>query len=115
MSNTNSKKTNEIQEETLSQKIENEIIEEATVNSEIESTGDEVKTEEKRPVIGLVFDCARLNVRKKPKLSAEVIAEIPLNSKVEIDESKSTDDWFKVCTEAGIEGFCMKKFVTISK
>jgi len=35
MSNTNSKKTNEIQEETLSQKIENEIIEVIFVNKRI--------------------------------------------------------------------------------
>jgi hypothetical protein len=30
-----------------------------------------------------------------------------------IDEKESTEEFYKVCTAAGIEGFCMKKFIAI--
>lgn len=29
------------------------------------------------------------------------------------DMGDSNDDWYAVCTAAGIEGFCMKKFVAV--
>lgn len=31
----------------------------------------------------------------------------------EIYENSVLDDWYAVCTAAGIEGFCMKKFVAV--
>jgi hypothetical protein len=66
-------------------------------------------------IIGIVTNCIRLNVRETPIISAKILSEVDVNSKLMIDETESTEEWFKVYTETGIEGFCMKKFITISK
>lgn len=61
--------------------------------------------------IGRVFGCTSLNVRKAPKTNATVICTINCHAEVEIDELESTDDFYKICTASGIEGYCMKKFI----
>lgn len=63
------------------------------------------------PKIGRVFGCTSLNVRKAPKTNATVICTINCHAEVEIDELESTDDFYKICTASGIEGYCMKKFI----
>ena len=63
------------------------------------------------PKIGRVFGCTSLNVRKAPKTNAVVICTINCHAEVEIDELESTDDFYKICTASGIEGYCMKKFI----
>lgn len=67
------------------------------------------------PIIGIVTNCVRLNVRETPIITAKILSEVDVNSKLMIDETESTEEWFKAYTETGIEGFCMKKFITISK
>ena len=36
-------------------------------------------------------------------------------SKVMVDMAESTNDFFKVVTETGIEGFCMRKYIALKK
>lgn len=60
-----------------------------------------------------VVNCAKLNVRVEPDKNAEVEAVIVESTKLLIDESESTDEFYKICNEYGLEGFCMKKFITI--
>lgn len=64
-----------------------------------------------KKVTGVVNNCARLNVRSKPDATADVVCVLNAKFEVEIDVTKSNDEWFSVCTAAGIEGYCMKKFV----
>lgn len=61
---------------------------------------------------GIVTDCPRLNVRKEPKLPSDIVCIVNNGAKVSIDLDESTDEFYKVCTETGFEGFCMKKFVS---
>ena len=62
---------------------------------------------------GIVTDCVRLNVRKNPDLNAEILCEVNCQTDLMIDEKESTDTFYKVYTAAGIEGFCMKDFITL--
>lgn len=72
------------------------------------------KVQEVVPITGTVANCTKLNVRTKPSADSEVLCAIPVNSKVVIDETKSVPPtWFNVCTEAGVEGFCMSKYIQI--
>ena len=75
----------------------------------------EVKMEQKKPevkpVTGIVFNCNKLNVRVKPASDADVVCVIDVGTEVKIDKTRSTSDWFEICTAAGVEGFCMRKFV----
>ena len=77
------------------------------------------KTEEvakpKKPITGVVANCFNLNVRTGPSKDFDVICEIPSDSEVEIDESESFEDFYKICTASGVEGFCMKKFIEVRK
>lgn len=84
---------------------------EETTNVEV----DDISTPEppEEPKYGVVTDCVRLNVRKEPDRESAVICEV--NAKVElvIVESESTDEFYKVLMPAGVEGFCMKRYITI--
>ena len=66
-----------------------------------------------KPVVGVVINCMKLNVRKKPQPNATILCEVKAASELVIDEAASTNDYYKVCTAAGVEGFCMKKYVSV--
>ena len=50
----------------------------------------------------------KLKVYSEPRISAEVICEIDDISEVVIDLSESTEDFYKICTVFGLEGYCLK-------
>lgn len=64
-------------------------------------------------VHGYVSGCSKLNVRKGPGIDARPLTIISENTEVEIDMANSTDEWYGVITASGVEGFCMKKYITI--
>lgn len=64
-------------------------------------------------VPGTVTDCTRLNVRVAPFTNAEVACVLNANSQLEVIPDESVTDWYKVCTATGIEGYCMRRFVSI--
>ena len=64
---------------------------------------------------GVVTDCYLLYVRSEPSINGSVITEIPALTKVQVEVENSTDDFYKVITEFGTEGFCMKRFIAISE
>lgn len=70
-----------------------------------------IQRELPQPTIGIVSNCAKLRVRAAANTDADILCEIESNSEVTIDTSQSTKDFYKVCTSAGVEGFCMKKFI----
>ena len=78
----------------------------------VEETIDEISNEPKYKV-GFVENCCKLNVRSGPSIESDVICTITVGDMVEIDMSKSTSEWFNICTEAGIEGFCMSEYILV--
>lgn len=71
-------------------------------------------TQEQKPLIfGKVAGCSKLNVRQNPTLHSDILCCLEVNTEVEIDEDKSTNDFYAICTPSGREGFCMKKFIGI--
>ena len=66
------------------------------------------------PTIGSVVDCNTLNVRKEPSIESEVLCEISWSTELMVYEDESTDEFYKICTASGIEGYCMKKFISIN-
>lgn len=67
------------------------------------------------PIEGIVSGCERLNVREEPNKNADIVCVIEKDASVIIDVDDSTDSFYKVCTEAGAEGYCMKNFITITQ
>lgn len=76
----------------------------------------EEKTEEavevEAVVKGKVTDCIKLNVRRGALITSDVREVIEEGAIVEINEKRSTDDWYSICTESGTKGFCMKEYIT---
>ena len=100
----------------VNQEVENEnpVNDNVPADDPITKAAEVVPEPEEAPtVIGTVVDCVRLRVRESASSNAEVICEIPKDSDGLIDENESTDEFYKVCTESGAEGFCMKKFIAL--
>lgn len=69
--------------------------------------------EVKRDTVGVVVECDRLNVRKAPNTSATVLCVINRDEKVTVDEQKSKGQFYKVRLASGVEGYCMKNYISL--
>lgn len=114
--NNSLKDVNEEIEKEIAEVNETEEIDEVEEVEETEEI-DEVEEEEEEDttVVGTVTGCQKLNVRAKADIKAEVVCQVSEKAVLLIDTDESTDEWYKIYTEAGMEGFCMKKYVTVSK
>ena len=104
----------EIEEETVEEErpIEGQIvIPEVESEPVFVSPMPEVEPEIRK--FGKITGCKKLNVRKLPSRDAEIVSELIEGSEVMIDENESTALFYKICTEHGIEGFCMKDFIKV--
>ena len=100
-------------EEAVEEKVE-EPIEGQIVIPEVESEPDpEPSVEPENQKFGKVSNCKKLNIRKLPSRDAEIVSELIEGSEVMIDEKESTALFYKICTEHGIEGYCMKNFIKV--
>ena len=82
--------------------------------SEVADEKKEVVTPKTETVVyGTVVNCKNLNIRKRPTQKSDAIRIIEVDSMVQVDKSKSTADFYKVCTATGAEGYCMKQYVKI--
>ena len=71
------------------------------------------KVEEAVQTVGFVDNCECLRVRKESNVDSEELCIINKLSEVVIDLDNSTDYFYKVKTSEGVEGYCMKKFITV--
>lgn len=104
-----SKKEKTVPVEEKEEVEEMEIVEdtkEVKVTETIENT-DKI-TEAKVPIYGVV-NCARLNIRRGPSIDTKPVSIVESGSELEIETFN--DEWFKVLTNDGISGYCMKKFI----
>lgn len=102
-------------EDTVEEKVD-EPIEGQIVIPEVEPepvSDPEPSVEPENRKFGKVNNCEKLNIRKLPSRDAEVVSELIEGSEVMIDEKESTALFYKICTEHGIEGYCMKNFIKV--
>lgn len=136
--NQNIEEVTEVTEETIKENTEevNETIEqvEETVNeveestNETEETKEEVTEEVTEPevivpsvennvenneVIGKISGFEKLYVRKEASKDSEPVGIVTDKDDLSIDITHSTDDFYKVITSNGLEGYCVKEFVKI--
>lgn len=62
---------------------------------------------------GVVTQCKRLNVRRTPNHAAKVLDVVEFGSRLSIFEDDSNENFYKVETESGVIGFCMKEFIDV--
>ena len=118
--NQNIEEVTEVTEETVNE------IEETT--NETEETTEEVTEEVTEPevivpsiennvenneVIGKISGFEKLYVRKEASKDSEPVGIVTDKDDLSIDVARSTDDFYKVITSNGLEGYCVKEFVKI--
>lgn len=136
--NQNIEEVTEVTEETTEESTDevNETVEqvEETVNeveestNEAEETTEEVTEEVTEPevivpniedgvenneVIGKISGFEKLYVRKEASKDSEPVGIVTDKDDLSIDVAHSTDDFYKVITSNGLEGYCVKEFVKI--
>ena len=98
-------------EEKVDEPIEGQIV---IPEVEPEHVSDpEPSVEQENRKFGKVNNCKKLNIRKLPSRDAEIVSELVEGSEVMIDEKESTALFYKICTEHGIDGYCMKDYITV--
>lgn len=70
-----------------------------------------MKTEDM--LIGVV-NCLRLHIYSEPNIDSEIVCKVRYATELEIDPTESTEDFYKIYTAIGAEGFCEKELVTIA-
>ena len=115
MSNKNYNKNyipKEQHEDTIIKETEREL-----VTNTAESSESDVKSEiaETKPeqLLGVVFNCIRLNIRRNGNMQAPVIAVLKEGDTVIIDEEKSGNGFYRVAT-ASVQGYCREDYITFS-
>lgn len=111
------KKANTNKQEQIVQenKIENvEICEPVAIGETfvIENEKGEEKISTK---FGVVVNCFRVRVREQPKPDGKVLCEIDCLTNVMVDLKESTEKFYKIFTDSGIDGFCVKDYIALKK
>ena len=87
--------------------------------NQVENVDEPIVEEIKQEIAlvdGIVSNCELLNIRKESSKDAEVLCTIGVNTMVKVDLTvdKEAEEFYKIVTPNGVEGYCMKKFITIN-
>ena len=93
--------------------VDKKVLESPETKPENEITTEVEEPPKKEKVLGTVVNCPRLRVREHPSINAVVAAEIDEGSEVVINEDKSTEEFYSVITDTGLEGYCMKDYIQV--
>lgn len=85
---------------------------EVTTTATVEPEAPEVPTEPETKN-GVVFNCAKLNVREKPVAGSRVVSIIDVDTKLTVTTDESFGNFYKICTASGVEGYCIKDYVRL--
>lgn len=100
-----------------SEPIEGQIeLDEVLTNEEVNNLNEEdvAEVNAEGNLTGVVSGCEKLNLREKASKDSTVLLILDKDTELTIDTAVSTtEDFYKVCTSSGVEGYCMKKFITI--
>ena len=89
------------------------------MTNQVENVDEPIVEEVKQKIVlvdGIVSNCELLNIRKESSKDAEVLCTIGVTTMVKVDLTvdKEAEEFYKIVTPNGVEGYCMKKFITIN-
>lgn len=99
-------------QQVVSETVEDAVVETAETIETVEAT---VKVDKPKFTTGIVVGCTKLNVRENPDMTGNILCELMVSSKVKVNIANKYDDWFHVRTDAGVEGYCMKKYISTKR
>lgn len=76
-----------------------------------EETAPEVA--EAKSLIGKVSGCRRLNIRQEATTDSGILGVLEEGSEVMILHRETENEFYKICTASGIEGYCMVLYIEI--
>lgn len=83
--------------------------------SEVKPMHEEIVSELPAALVYGYVTCGRLNIRTEPAYGAEVLCVVENDAELMISPDDSTEEWYAVTTSAGIEGYCIKKFICLER
>lgn len=90
-----------------------EVIPEVTPEVVAPETAAPAAHVEPETVKGVVFNCAKLNVREKPVVGSRVVKIIDAGTELAVTTDESFGIFCKICTVSGVEGYCVKDYVRL--
>ena len=94
---------------------EKEKRENKTMNLEAIKNTDDDNTAVKNTKLFGTVSCPMLNIRAEANVESEIVSVLRKEAEVTINEEESTEDFYKVCTAAAVEGYCMKQYIDVQK
>lgn len=88
----------------------------STINFDAITKDDEVNSDKEtlnKKKCGVVIGCENLNIRSEANTNSKILSVIKVDSEVSIDDKGSTEKFYKVCTSSGVEGYCMRQYISI--
>lgn len=64
---------------------------------------------------GVVDTFSEAVIRDKPSVFGDMVCVLKNGTVVEIDEKESTKDFYSISTPFGVEGYCLKMYLTIEE
>ena len=98
-----------VEVEEVAESMVEEIIEEPVVEEVVEESKNSHES-----LVGYVTGCEKLNIRKDPYIKSDIVCVVSEKDVLLVDQNKSTNEWYRVYTETGFDGYCMKRYVTVS-
>ena len=89
------------------------------MTNQVENVDEPIVEEVKQEIVlvdGIVSGCELLNIRTEGSKDADVLSTLGVNTMVKVDLTADSDaeEFYKIITPNGVEGYCMKKFITIN-
>jgi SH3-like domain-containing protein len=82
-----------------------------TIEMEQELDPEPIEVEATLVIDAEIANCAKVNVRTTPEMCENVLLVLNQGSPIKIDQTYKSEEWFKIVTEAGVEGYVKKQFV----
>lgn len=93
-----------------------EVVEDVAPETVAEEVTDAVETvvdDHPKYLEGTIVGCSKLNIRETPNMNGKIAGVENAGAIVTIFPDESTDEWYSVVTESSLDGYCMKKFISI--
>ena len=111
-----SKSTKKVTEQEVLEPIVTPKRKNSTINLDAITKDDEVNSDKEtlnKKKFGVVIGCENLNIRSEVNTNSKILSVIKVDSEVSIDDKGSTEKFYKVCTSSGVEGYCMRQYISI--
>ena len=64
---------------------------------------------------GIVANCDQLDIFEEPDESSSVVTTLREHAEVMVDSDELEGKFYKICTAAGVEGYCLKRYIAFNE